>query len=234
MAGSEIPDRHADTNPQLGNGSVHGQIRNRSWEILPAERNFKEPLWFTHFCLTRASLCPHVTETKTMFSNGRNTQALRLQQFTRSISKFRNRAMAIRCQPSTKFAEVVWTKYKVRRNGLNPTNAVSRPNIAISGVFLDPVYQRMQNSTDHAIQNHMCWQSGILSSGAIQSLSSLTGQQMKKRVQAASAPLGCQICQIPIFWQPIEEKSCRISGNPWCQRFEWKMWKMKNTTTLFF
>jgi len=42
-----------------------------------------------------------------MFSNGRNTQALRLQQFTRTISTFRNRAMAIRCKPSTKPAEMV-------------------------------------------------------------------------------------------------------------------------------
>jgi len=30
----------------------------------------------------------------------------RLQQFTRTISKFRNRAMAIHCKPSTKLAEV--------------------------------------------------------------------------------------------------------------------------------
>ena len=48
----------------------------------------------------------HITETKTMFSNGRNTQALRLHQFTRTISTFRSRAMAIRCKPSTKLAEV--------------------------------------------------------------------------------------------------------------------------------
>ena len=39
-----------------------------------------------------------------MFSNGINTQTLRLQQFTRTISKFRNRAMAISCKPSTKLA----------------------------------------------------------------------------------------------------------------------------------
>jgi len=43
-----------------------------------------------------------------MFSNGRNTEALRLQLFTRMISKFYNRAMAIRCKPSTKLAEVGW------------------------------------------------------------------------------------------------------------------------------
>jgi len=60
--------------------------------------------------------------------------------------------------------------------------------------FLDPAYQRMQNSTDHAIQNHVCWQGGIFTSGALESLSSLTSQQMKKRVLAASAPQGCQIC----------------------------------------
>ena len=52
----------------------------------------------------------------------------------------------------------------------------------------------MQNSTDHAIQNHVCWQGGIFTSGTLELLSSLTGQQMKKRVQAASAPQGCQIC----------------------------------------
>jgi len=62
------------------------------------------------------------------------------------------------------------------------------------GVFLDPVYQRMQNSTDHAIQNHVCWQGGIFTSVALESLSLLTGQQMKKRVQAASAPQGFQVC----------------------------------------
>jgi len=73
---------------------------------------------------------------------------------------------------------------------------VSRINVAILGVFLDPVYQRMQNSTDHAIQKHLCLQGGIFTSGALEPLSSLTGrgQQMKKRVQAASAPQGCQIC----------------------------------------
>jgi len=70
---------------------------------------------------------------------------------------------------------------------------VSRINEAILGVFLDPVHQRMQNPTDHTIQNRMCLQGGIFPSGALQSLSSLTGQQMKKRVQAASAPQGCQI-----------------------------------------
>jgi len=49
----------------------------------------------------------------------------------------------------------------------------------------------MQKATDHAIQNHMYWQGGIFASGALESLSALTGQQMKKRVQAASAPQGC-------------------------------------------
>jgi len=82
----------------------------------------------------------------------------------------------------------------LRGGGLNPTNAVSRINTAILGVFLDPVYQRMQNSADHAIHNHVCWQGGIFSSRPLESLSSLTGQQIKKRVQAASAPQGCQIC----------------------------------------
>ena len=77
---------HWLTNPQLGNGSVYGQILNRFWEILPVKRNFMEPLWFTLYCLTRASLYPHITKTKTMVSNGRNTQALRLRQFTRTNS----------------------------------------------------------------------------------------------------------------------------------------------------
>jgi len=36
---------------------------------------------------------------------------------------------------------------------LNPTNAVSRINVAILRVFLNPVYQRMQNYSDYAIQN---------------------------------------------------------------------------------
>jgi len=81
-----------------------------------------------------------------------------------------------------------------RRGRLNPTKAVSRFNVAILGVFLYPVFQRMQNSTDHAIQNHECWQGEVFTPGALESLSSLTGHQMKKRVQAASAPQGCQIC----------------------------------------
>jgi len=71
---------------------------------------------------------------------------------------------------------------------------VSRINVAILGIFLYPVYQRRQNLTDHAIQTHECWQGGIFTSGALESLSSLTGQQMKKRVQADSAPQDCQIC----------------------------------------
>jgi len=51
----------------------------------------------------------------------------------------------------------------------------------------------MQNPTHHAIQNHVRCQGGICTSGVLESLSSLTGQQMIKRVQAASALLGCQI-----------------------------------------
>jgi len=101
--------------------------------MLPVECNFKEPLWFTHCCLTCASLYPHITETKTMFSNGRNAQALRLQQFTRTISKFRNRVMAIRCKPCTNSQK--WVE---------PNQAVSRINVATLGIYLDPVYQRMQ------------------------------------------------------------------------------------------
>jgi len=71
--------------------------------------------------------------------------------------------MATRCKPSIKLAE-----------GVKPTTAVSRINVAISGVFLDTVYQRMQNPTNHAIQNHACWQGGIFASRTLESLSSLT------------------------------------------------------------
>ena len=59
--------RHWLANPQLGNGSVYFQILNQSWEILPVESNFKESLWFTHSCLARTSLCPHIAETETIF-----------------------------------------------------------------------------------------------------------------------------------------------------------------------
>jgi len=49
--GSEIPDRYTDSlltyEPERSNGSIYGQILNRSWEILPVERKLKEPLWFT-------------------------------------------------------------------------------------------------------------------------------------------------------------------------------------------
>jgi len=34
-------------NLQLGNGSVCGQLLNRSYEILHVECNLKEPLWLT-------------------------------------------------------------------------------------------------------------------------------------------------------------------------------------------
>jgi len=57
----------------------------------------------------------------------------------------------------------------------------------------------MQNSTDHAIQNHVCWQGGIFTSGALESLLSLTGQQMKKRVQAASVPQGSEMSGLSYF-----------------------------------
>jgi len=62
------------TNPQLGNGSVHCQILNQSWEILPVESNAKESLWFTHCCLARTSLYPHITETKTKFRTAETHQ----------------------------------------------------------------------------------------------------------------------------------------------------------------
>jgi len=38
----------------------------------------------------------------------------------------------------------------------------------------------MQNTTDHAIQNYVYWKGGIFTSIALESLSPLTGQQMKK------------------------------------------------------
>ena len=134
-----------------------------------------------------------------MFWNGRNTQALRLQQFTRTISKFRYRAVVIRCKPSTK-----------------STNAVSRINLATWGVFLDPVYQRMQTSTDQAIQNHVCWQGGIFTSGALESLSSLTGQQMKKTVQAVSSTNFFVFFSIFVFfggsWHMLSDRCLRFSN----------------------
>jgi len=114
MAGSEISDRHTDSalsyEPAAGQRICLRPNTEPTWQILPVERDFNDPLWFTHCWLTRASLYPHITETKTMFSNDRNTQPLPLQQFTRTISKFRNRAMAIRCKLSTKLAEVGWTQ----------------------------------------------------------------------------------------------------------------------------
>jgi len=63
---------------------------------------------------------------------------------------------------------------------LNPTKAESRINVATLGVFLEPVYQRMQNSTEQAIQHHVCWKGGIFTSGALELIWSLTGQQIKE------------------------------------------------------
>jgi len=155
MAGSDIPDRHADSALTYEPAAGQRIYLLPNTELIlrnpPVQRNFKEPLWFTHCCLTRASLYPQITETKTMFSNGRNTQALRLQQFTRTISVSKQSN-----------GNPLQTKCKARRGGLNPTNAVSRINVAILGVFLDSVYQRLRSSTDHAIQKTCGGKAGVL------------------------------------------------------------------------
>jgi len=90
------------------------------------------------------------------------------------------------------------TKYKACRGGLNPINAVSRINVAILGVFLGPVYQRKQNSTDHAIQNHVYWQGGIFTSRALEPLSSLTAHRSANGKESAGR-LDSQGCQIFFF-----------------------------------
>ena len=80
-------------------------------------------------------------------------------------------------------------------------NAVSRINVAILGVFLDPVYQRMQNSTNHAFQNHVCWQGGIFTSSGLESLSSPTGQQKK---ESAGRPGSPGLPHLPL-WRQISQ-----------------------------
>jgi len=99
---------------------------------------------------------------------------------------------------------------------------VPRINVATLRVYLDPVYQRMQNSTDHAIHNRVCWQGRIFTLGSLESLSPLTGQQMKKRVQAASVPQGCQICffdatfhKFDFFRDSWRQRSVRFFRNIW-------------------
>jgi len=97
----------------------------------------------------------------------------------------------------------------------------------------------MQNSTDHAIQNHVCWQGGIFTSGALESLPSLTGQQMKKRVQAASAPRAARFAfltpnftNLTFFRDSWRQKNCLFFSqyltffggsshmlSDWCLRF---------------
>jgi len=110
-AGSEIPDRHPDCT--LAYEPAAGQricLRPNTEPILAQLKG--NPFGSHNCCLTHASLYPHATETTKMNSIGSKTQALRPQQFTREISKFRNTAMANRCKPS--------------KGGLNPTNAVSK------------------------------------------------------------------------------------------------------------
>jgi len=157
-----------------------------------------------------------------MFSNGRKTQSLRLQQFTRTISKFRNRAMAIRCKLSSLQSSQRWVELNQR----------SVPNQCSNiRVFLDPVYQRKQNSTDHTIQNHVCWQGGIFTSGALESLSSLTGQQMKKSAGRLGSPglpgflFSSQISQIWLFQRQLALKKCLFFSqySIWLFRGSWHM-----------
>ena len=73
-----------------------------------------------------------------MLSNGRNTQALRLQQFTRTISKFRNRAMAIRFKPSTKRAEMGWTQQRSVPNQCSNIRSFSGPSLSAHAEFHQP------------------------------------------------------------------------------------------------
>ena len=67
MAGSEIPDGHADS--ALTHEPAAGQRICLQPNTEPILRNptclaqFKEPVWFTLCCLTRAGLYPHITET---------------------------------------------------------------------------------------------------------------------------------------------------------------------------
>ena len=112
-------------------------------------------------------VCTHTIMKQTMFSNGINTQALRLQQFTRTISKFRKRAMAI-------------------RGRLNPTNVVSRMNVAILGVFLDPVYHAKFDRPRHLKPRVFARRDFYFRSARIVVV---THRSANQRVQAASPGL---------------------------------------------
>jgi len=120
-----------------------------------------------------------------MFSNGRNTQALRLQQFTRTILKFRNRAMTIRLKPSAKQR---WVEPNQRSVPNQCSNI--RPSLSAHAKFVRPRHPKPR----------VLARRDFYFRGALESLSSLTGQQMKKKVQAASAPKGCQNC---FFWHQM-------------------------------
>ena len=129
----------------MGNGSVYGQILNQSREILPVERNFKEPLWFTQL-LPHTLVCTHTLQKlQRCFRTAERHKryALRPQQFTQKISKFRNTAKAIRCTPS-----------KTRRGRLSPTNAVSNQRSNIRSFSAPSLPANAKTQPNHAVQKN--------------------------------------------------------------------------------
>jgi len=91
-------------------------------------------------------------------------------------------------------------------NQCSNIRSFSGPSLSLHAKFDQPRHPK-----------NMWWQRGIFTSGALESLSPLIGQQMKKRVQAASAPQGCQICffdvkfhKFDFFRDSRRQKNCLV------------------------
>jgi len=52
----------------------------------------------------------------------------------------------------------------------------------------------MQNSTDHAIQNHVCWQGGIFTSGVLRVVIVTHRLTNEKEIAGRLGSPGCQLC----------------------------------------
>jgi len=187
MTGSDIPDRHADsalTNPQLGNRSVYGQTLNQSWEILPVQSNLRKPFG-SHTAALRVLVCAHTLQQLKRCFRTEET----LKRYDYNSSHVRSQGFATE-QWQSAVNQVQKSQRWVEPNQRSVTNQCSNIR-SFSGPSLSP-----HAKFDRPRHPKTCggnWQGGSFTSGALESLPSLIGQQMEKRVQATSAPQGCQI-----------------------------------------
>jgi len=188
MTGSDIPDRHADsalTNPQLGDGSVYCQILNRSWETLTVQPNLRDPFG-SHTAALHVLVCTHTLQQPNRCFRTAETH----KRYDCNSSHVRSQSCPTeQWQPAVNQAQSSqrWAEPNQRSVPNQWTNITS-----FSGLSLPP--HAKFNRPRHP--KNMWWQltRREFYFRALESLSSLIGQQMKKRVQAASAPQCCQTC----------------------------------------